>query len=184
MDASTQYDNQTPAQDPSINPPPFLPQLQSFNHSLPIKLDHTNYLLWRQQMENVIFTNAFEGYIEGTVVCRAKEVSPGILNSEFVQWRRLDRLILSWIYSTLTPKVMAQIVGYQTSHFAWVALEKLFSSSTRAHLMQLQLEFQTTKKNSLSMMDYFLKLKTLSDNLAAAGDPVMRDTISCKFLVG
>ena len=120
-------------------------------------------------MENVIFTNAFEGYIEGTVVCPEKEVSPGILNSEFVQWKRLDRLILSWIYSTLTPEVMAQIVGYQTSHSAWVALEKLFSSSTRARLMQLRLEFQTTKKNSLSMMDYFLKLKTLSDNLGGLG---------------
>ena len=58
-------------------------------------------------MENVIFTNAFEGYIEGTVVCPEKEVSHGILNSEFVQWKRLDRLILSWIYYTLTPEVMA-----------------------------------------------------------------------------
>ena len=123
-------------------------------------------------MENVIFTNAFEGYIEGTVVCPEKEVSLGILNLEFVQWRRLDRLILSWIYSTLTPEVMVQIVGYQTSHSAWVALEKLFSSSTRARLMQLRFEFQTTKKSSLSMMDYFLKLKTLFDNLAATGDPV------------
>ena len=46
-------------------------------------------------MENVIFTNAFEGYIEGTVVCPEKEVSPGILNAEFVQWKGLDRLILS-----------------------------------------------------------------------------------------
>ena len=101
-------------------------------------------------------------------VLRKKLYSPGILNSEFVQWKRLDRLILSWIYSTLTPEVMAQIVGYQTSHSSWFALEKLFSSSTRAR----RLEFQTTKKNSLSMMDYFLKLKTLSDNLAAAGGPV------------
>ena len=38
MDVSTQPDNQTLAQHPSIYSPPFLPWLQSFNHSLPINL--------------------------------------------------------------------------------------------------------------------------------------------------
>ena len=31
--------------------------------------------------------------------------------------------------------------------------------------MQLRLEFQTTRKGSLSMLDYIMKLKTLADNL-------------------
>ena len=28
-------------------------------------------------------------------------------------------MILSWIYSSLTPKIMGQIIGYQTSHATW-----------------------------------------------------------------
>ena len=44
--------------------------------------------------------------------------------------------------------------------------------------MQLRLEFQTTRKGSLTMMEYILKLKSLADNLAAIGEPVTdRDQI-------
>ena len=81
-------------------------------------------------------------------------------------------MILSWIYSSVIPEIMGQRIGYQTSHEAWFALEKIFSASSKARVMQLQLEFQTMKKGSLSMMDYILKLKNLADNLAAIGEPV------------
>ena len=44
--------------------------------------------------------------------------------------------------------------------------------------MQLRLEFQTTRKGSLTMMEYILKLKSLADNLAAIGELVTnRDQI-------
>ena len=83
-------------------------------------------------------------------------------------------MILSWIYFSLIPEIMGQRIGYQTSHEAWFALEKIFSASSKARVMQLQLEFQTMKKGSLSMVDYILKLKNLADNLAAIGEPVSR----------
>ncbi|KAL5580162.1 hypothetical protein UlMin_012604 [Ulmus minor] len=67
---------------------------------------------------------------------------------------------------------MAQIVGHTTSKSAWNALEKIFSSSSRARLMQLQLQLQTTKKNSMSMIEFIMKTKSLSDSLAAIGEPV------------
>ena len=38
--------------------------------------------------------------------------------------------------------------------------------------MQLQLEFQTIRKRSLSMMEYILQLKMITDNLAAIGEPI------------
>ncbi|KAJ9683081.1 hypothetical protein PVL29_018886 [Vitis rotundifolia] len=107
------------------------------NHALPIKLDRNNYVLWRTQMENVIFANGFEDHIEGL-----------------------------------------KIFGYQSSHAAWFALERIFSASSRVRVMQLRLEFQTTRKGSLTMMEYILKLKSLADNLAAIGEPVTdRDQI-------
>ena len=50
--------------------------------------------------------------------------------------------------------------------------------------MQFRMEFQTTKKNSLSMMDYFLKPKTLSDNFATTGDPVSKRDHILQILSG
>ena len=31
--------------------------MQTLNHTLPIKLDRNNFLLWKTQMENVIYAN-------------------------------------------------------------------------------------------------------------------------------
>ena len=93
-------------------------------------------------------------------------------------------MILSWIYSSLIPEIMGQRIGYQTSHEAWFSLEKIFSASSKARVMQLQLEFQTMKKGSLSMMDYILKLKNLADSLAAIGEPVHNRYHILKLLGG
>lgn len=36
-------------------------------------------------------------------------------------------MILTWIYSSLTLKIMGQIIGYQTSHATWSTLKNLLS---------------------------------------------------------
>eukprot|EP00261_Vitis_vinifera_P016565 XP_010645732.1 PREDICTED: uncharacterized protein LOC104877922 [Vitis vinifera] len=123
-------------------------------------------------MENVFFANGFEEFIEGTKPCPSKELPTGEINPEFVQWRCFDRMVLSWLYSTLTPSIMSQIVGHQTSHDAWMALQRIFSASSKARIMQLRLEFQTAKKRADSMLEYILRIKTISDNLAAIGEPI------------
>jgi hypothetical protein len=120
----------------------------------------------------VIFANGFEDFIDGSSICPEKELSPGVLNPTFIVWRRQNCTILSWIYSSLTPAIMAQIIGHNSSHCAWKALEKTFSSSSRARIMQLRLELQFTKKGSMTMIDYIMKVKAAADSLAAIGEPV------------
>ena len=129
-------------------------------------------------MENVVFTNGFEVYIDANKPCRPKELYPGELNPESIQWRRFDRTILSWLYSMLTPDIMSQIVGHLTSHEAWTTLQMIFSTSSKAWIMQLGLEFQIAMKGGESMMEYILKMKTISNNLASVGERVKeRDQI-------
>ncbi|KAL5557280.1 hypothetical protein UlMin_039516 [Ulmus minor] len=161
-----------------------VPAFQMLNHTLPVKLDHTNYVLWRSQMDNAVFANGFENFIEGISICPQKETSDGLVNPDFVVWRRQDRMILSWIYSSLTPGIMAQIIGHTTSYSAWIALEKIFSSSSRARVMQLRLELQMTKKGSMSMIDYLMKIKCASDSLAAIGKPVSKQDRIMNLLGG
>ncbi|KAG6735438.1 hypothetical protein POTOM_061954 [Populus tomentosa] len=113
-----------------------LPSYQMLNHMLPVKLDRTNYILWRSQVDNVIFANGFEDFIDGSTICPEKELS------------------------------------HNSSHYAWKALEKTFSSSSRARIMQLRLELQSTKKGSMTMIDYIMKVKAAVDSLAAIGEPI------------
>ena len=61
-----------------------IPSYQMLNHTLPVKLDRTNYILWRSQIDNVIFANGFEDFIDGTSICSEKDLSPGVINPAFV----------------------------------------------------------------------------------------------------
>ena len=97
-------------------------------------------------MDNVIFAYGFEDYIEGIFVCPSRTLSIRSINPEFVAWRCQDRMILSWIYSSLTLEIMAYIIGHSTSHSSWIGFEKIFASSSRARVMQLLLELQAMKK--------------------------------------
>ncbi|RVX13499.1 Leucine-rich repeat receptor protein kinase MSP1 [Vitis vinifera] len=90
--------------------------------NMPVKLDRNNYILRKTQLENVIFANSFEDYIERLKACPPKETRSGDPNPEFIQWRCYDPIILSWIFSTPTPDIMGQIIGHQTSHAACTAL--------------------------------------------------------------
>ena len=67
-------------QNTSSNPP----SLQLLNHVLPIKLDRNNYVLWKTRMENVVFANGFEDYIDGTNKCPPKEIRSSEANPEFI----------------------------------------------------------------------------------------------------
>ncbi|RVW31973.1 hypothetical protein CK203_097496 [Vitis vinifera] len=67
---------------------------------------------------------------------------------------------------------MSQIIGHQTSHDAWMALQRIFSASSKARIMQLRLEFQTAKNGVDSTLEYILRIKTISDNLVAIREPV------------
>ena len=65
---------------------------------------------------------------------------------------------------------MAQIIGLDTASEIWTALEKIFSAASKARIMQLRFQLQTTKKEGLSKMEYLLKIKFVVDNLVAIGE--------------
>ncbi|RVW85368.1 Retrovirus-related Pol polyprotein from transposon RE1 [Vitis vinifera] len=50
--------------------------------------------------------------------------------------------------------------------------------------MQLRLELQSTKKGSMSMIDYIMKIKGATDNLAAIGEPVLEQDWVMNLLGG
>ncbi|RVW33351.1 hypothetical protein CK203_085317 [Vitis vinifera] len=167
----------------SSQQPNTIQSLHMLNHHLPVKLDRNNYVLWKTQIENVIYANGFDEHIEGLKPCPHQMIATGEVNPDFLTWRRFDRMILSWIFSSLTLEIMGQIIGYQTSNTAWVALEKIFSTSSKARIMQLRLAFQTTRKGSLPIMEYILKMKTITYSLAAIGELGVNVIKSCNFLL-
>ena len=59
-------------------------------------------------MENVIIANGFEDHFKGLKICPTQITSSKETNLDFILWWRFDHMILNWIYSSLTPEIMAR----------------------------------------------------------------------------
>ena len=73
-----------------------LPNLTVANPSntpqLSIKLDDDNFLLWKNQMLNVIIAHGFEEFIDGSKPCppRFLNVEEGEINPQYTVWQRYN----------------------------------------------------------------------------------------------
>uniref|UniRef100_A0A803PJW7 GAG-pre-integrase domain-containing protein n=1 Tax=Cannabis sativa TaxID=3483 RepID=A0A803PJW7_CANSA len=93
-------------------------------------------------------------------------------NPMYLQWRRKDQLLLSWLRSSMTKGILATVACYSTSHSVWKALEQKFASQSKARLLQLKCQLTNLQKGNLSISDYVDKIKSVCDSLAIAGYPV------------
>jgi hypothetical protein len=99
-----------------------------------------------------------------------------------MHWVQQDQMLLNALISSLTKNLIAQVVVYFTSREVWLALERLFSSHSRAHIMQMHFQLATLKKGGSSISDYYQKFKSLFDGFAAAGQS-LNDYESFLFLL-
>ncbi|KAL9440502.1 hypothetical protein AB3S75_019215 [Citrus x aurantiifolia] len=72
----------------------------------------------------------------------------------------------------MTESVLGIVLGCKTSFEVWKALEKLSGSQNKTRALQLKNQMMLTKKNDLSVYDYFHKMKGIADSMAAAGAPM------------
>ncbi|KAH6785742.1 hypothetical protein C2S51_038197 [Perilla frutescens var. frutescens] len=71
-----------------------------------------------------------------------------------------------------------------TSRDLWHMLQSLFQSQSKARVIQLKLQLQTTKKGDLTIDEYFLKMRSYADNLAAVGKLVNDEDLIMHILGG
>ena len=107
-----------------------------------------------------------------------------ITNQEYTLWHRQDQLLLSWLLLSISEGVLAQVIGCSTSSEVWITLEKLFASQSKTRILQLHIQLQSIKKNSLTMGEYFAKIKRVADNLVAVGQPISNDDKMMYLLAG
>ena len=95
----------------------------SLNQPLAVKLDSDNYLMWKNQLLNVIIANGLENFTDGTNPYPSYYLDHQMVleNPQFTQWKRTNRLVMSWLYASLIENVMAQIVSHNTAFDIWEA---------------------------------------------------------------
>ena len=148
---------------------PFLSQ----SHPTTIKLNGSNFLVLKQQILTIILGYELDSYLMDDQVIPPKMIQgadgSSRPNPAFLAWRRQDQLLASWIQSSLTENIMVLIVGMDTTHQIWKALETNFANQSRAKVMQHKSQLQAIKKDTPPMSDYLSKVKSICDVLAASG---------------
>ncbi|KAK3012746.1 hypothetical protein RJ639_008094 [Escallonia herrerae] len=146
-----------------------------------------NYLAWKIQFLPILNYQNLHGHIDGASSPPPKTiVSPTaenllIPNPEYEAWFKKDQLLLSWLFfASLTEEIFPYIIGLSTSQEVWTALAHSFGSVSQNRQLQLYIKLQELKKNDLSISEYLHKAKSLSDELRAAGRPLVAHEILLK----
>ncbi|KAM1723462.1 uncharacterized protein LOC126606888 [Malus sylvestris] len=128
-------------------------------------MDHTNFLSWKSQLEDVLELHDL-GIIVKLEDKPAKNLSDGSLNPLYAK----DKLVLSWIKATASPSIKTLLIPCSTAFEAWILLEKRLSPLSKTHVRTLRDQICTLKRTpDQQMSDYLIHARSLFDSLASAG---------------
>lgn len=100
---------------------------------LTVKLEEKNYLLWRGMVLAILRGQKVDGFILGI-----KAQSPEFIevttetekrlepNPLYEEWITIDQALCGWLFGSMTPAIVADVVSFKTSREVWKALEKVF----------------------------------------------------------
>jgi hypothetical protein len=164
---------------PSINThistqtPIFL--LLNISNYVTIKLDHSNYLMWKFQIIGILDAYSLLDHLEDPTPCPSKFLfsHPGTetqeVNPLYTQWRARDKALFALISSTLSPSAISLVMGQTSASGIWKILVNRYTSVSRSNIVNLKRELNNIKKNSDSVTEYLHKIKEARNKLVSVG---------------
>ncbi|KAK1605844.1 hypothetical protein QYE76_029517 [Lolium multiflorum] len=111
-----------------------------------------------------------------------KEIT--VPNPEYARWISLDQSVLGYLLRNMSREVLTHMVGQSSSAGVWTAIMEMFSSQSKARVVQLRTQLNGTRKENKTATVYFNQIKTLADEMAAARKPLDTDDIVSYVLAG
>jgi hypothetical protein len=143
------------------------------------KLTKVNYPLWSAQVLPAIRVAQLEDLLLGVEKVPDKEITVVIDGKSKQQrnpaWIARDQAVLGYIMSTLTHETLLHVSWCTKAAGAWKSLAALYLSQSRARSVNTRITLTTTKKNHMSVTDYYTKMLNFVDDLAASGSPLRDD---------
>ncbi|CAN6695551.1 unnamed protein product [Malus baccata var. baccata] len=136
---------------------------------LTMRLQDDNFATWVFQFRSVLEGYDLFDYFDGTNVCPPKYV----LSLEEGVTKEITEAYL-----------IEYVVGSKTASEAWANLTDRYATVSRARINHLKTELHTIKKGHESIEKYLLRLKSLKDQLLAAGERVSDNDLIVAALAG
>ncbi|CAN6462901.1 unnamed protein product [Victoria cruziana] len=148
------------------------------------KLTHDNYLIWKRQIVPFIRGRGLYGHLDGrcpapspmllqeTVEGDGKIITYEVSNPEYDKWVEKDQTLIAYITATLSERILQTIPNDTTALDLWVLLASSYAQVLEARILQLKWQFQSLRKGTKSVNDFFTDMRVITDQLAAIGSPV------------
>ncbi|GMJ01094.1 hypothetical protein HRI_003778600 [Hibiscus trionum] len=147
------------------------------NKTISIRLDDTNYLLWRQQVLFAIESLALVYHIDGTLTIPPQNVCSEkgniVLNEEYVAYKQQDFAFCSWLLSSIGPSILPSLVSCKTALEIWEKVQQLFYVSLTTRTVHVHCSLRNLRKRDQSMKEYLAQVQSICDSLAACGNPLI-----------
>ena len=146
-----------------INQPLLL--LSNMANMMTVKLDNTNYIVWKHQISIVLETYSLFELLDEPQLIPNKFLEDlsgnftSILNLDFLIWKSKEKALLTFTSSTFSTSILALTVGCTFAMEVWKVLENRFSSISRSHIMNLKGELHNLKKRA-DFVDLYLQRKS------------------------
>ncbi|XP_048420208.1 uncharacterized protein LOC125468468 [Pyrus x bretschneideri] len=157
---------------------------------LTVKLQDDNFVKWNYQFQSVLRGYDFLEFFTSEALCPPKfviDTESGVTKEiieAYKSWVQKDMAMLSLLIATLSDDAMEYVIRCKTSHEAWKNLQERYASVSRASINQLKIDFHTIQKGSDSIDKYFLKLKSIHDQLLSAGERITDNDLVITALSG
>jgi hypothetical protein len=143
--------------------------------------------IWFAQVLTTLRGAQLEGHITGATAAPAaecekedgdKKIKTIISNPEYNKWFAQDQQVLGFLFSSLSREVLRQVAGAKTAAQAWEMINDMFSCKSKAGSINVLLALTTTQKGPMSITKYIAKMRSLGDEMAAAGKPLDDELIA------
>ena len=91
------------------------------------------------------------------------------VNPEFLDWEQQDQLLLYWLLSLMSEGILSRMVNCENPAHVWRTLERYFAIQIQAKVFQFKTQLRNTRKDSLTMNEYLLKIRGCIDLLGLIG---------------
>ncbi|KAL0443560.1 UNVERIFIED_CONTAM: Retrovirus-related Pol polyprotein from transposon RE1 [Sesamum latifolium] len=118
-------------------------------------LDGTNFLVWSRAVYVSLGTKMKLGFIDGTFP------RPTIGSQNFEQWRRVDMMVTSWIWNSISKDLVEAFMYVASSRELWLEIQTRYGRSNGPMIYRIQREISLISQKDLSLTAYLTKVKKL-----------------------
>ncbi|PKU73112.1 Retrovirus-related Pol polyprotein from transposon TNT 1-94 [Dendrobium catenatum] len=163
-----------------IIPTPLKFLMSNLKSIVNLQLNNENYAIWSLQIYKLFAANGFEGYLTGSLIRPNKPDD----HADSRLRRLIDQNLVFALLCTISPSVLPYILHLSSPCETWLTLSNRLQPTNRSRVIQLKNELHNIQKKDNTMNQYLAQIKTLVDNIAAAGSHIDSEDILMYILNG